>query len=125
MGKSNALVGSRMLHDPKVYSKIKLELSDAHFNNTKVSTCSHIKRGNDGRAIAIPYPLEKTGWKHPMSHQNLNRSSQVESLMRTTFSNKGFDHAGMVRKPLEPYNPNAKRSRLPIASIVMPYKNSS
>ena len=125
MGKSNALVGSRMLHDPKVYSKIKLELSDAHFNNTKVATCSHIKRGNDGRAIAIPYPLEKTGWKHPMSHQNLNRSSQVESLMRTTFSNKGFNHAGMVRKPLEPYNPNAKRSRLPIASIVMPYKNSS
>ena len=125
MGKSNALVGSRMLHDPKVYSKIKLELSDAHFYNTKVATCSHIKRGNDGRAIAIPYPLEKTGWKHPMSHQNLNRSSQVESLMRTTFSNKGFDHAGMVRKPLEPYNPNAKRSRLPVASIVMPYKNSS
>ena len=31
----------------------------------------------------------------------------------------------MVRKPLEPYNPNAKRSRLPVASIVMPYKNSS
>jgi hypothetical protein len=31
----------------------------------------------------------------------------------------------MIRKPLERYNPNATRSRLPTASIVMPYKNSS
>ena len=90
-----------------------------------MSTCSYIKRGNDGRAIAVAYPLEKTGWKHPMSHQNLNKSSETESFMRKTFTNKGYYHCGMMKKPLEPYNPNAKRSRLPIASIVMPYKNSS
>ena len=34
-------------------------------------------------------------------------------------------HAGMVKKPLEPYHPNAHRSRLPQPTIVMPYKNSS
>lgn len=34
-------------------------------------------------------------------------------------------HAGMTRKPLEPYHPNAHRSRLPSPTIVMPYKNSS
>jgi hypothetical protein len=31
----------------------------------------------------------------------------------------------MYRKPLEPYHPNAYRSRLPSPTIVMPYKNSS
>jgi hypothetical protein len=31
----------------------------------------------------------------------------------------------MVEKPLEPYHPLAYRSRLPTATIVMPYKNSS
>jgi len=34
-------------------------------------------------------------------------------------------HAGMIRKPLAPYHPNAYRSRLPSPTIVMPYKNSS
>ena len=31
----------------------------------------------------------------------------------------------MLRKPLEPYHPNAHRSRLPQPTVVMPYKNSS
>jgi hypothetical protein len=31
----------------------------------------------------------------------------------------------MLKKPLEPYHPNAFRSRLPQPTIVMPYKNSS
>jgi hypothetical protein len=34
-------------------------------------------------------------------------------------------HAGMTRKPLEPYHPLAHRSRLPSPTVVMPYKNSS
>ena len=34
-------------------------------------------------------------------------------------------HAGMLKKPLEPYHPNAFRSRLPLPTVVMPYKNSS
>ena len=31
----------------------------------------------------------------------------------------------MMKKPLEPYNPFSFRSRLPQATVVMPYKNSS
>ena len=31
----------------------------------------------------------------------------------------------MMKKPLEAYHPNAYRSRLPVATVVMPYKNSS
>lgn len=34
-------------------------------------------------------------------------------------------HAGMIKKPLEPYHPLAHRSRLPSPTVVMPYKNSS
>mmetsp|Transcript_23027 Transcript_23027/g.25580 ORF Transcript_23027/g.25580 Transcript_23027/m.25580 type:complete len:93 (+) Transcript_23027:260-538(+) len=34
-------------------------------------------------------------------------------------------HAGMLRKPLEKYHPNAYRSRLPSPTTIMPYKNSS
>lgn len=34
-------------------------------------------------------------------------------------------HAGMIKKPLEKYHPNAHRSRLPSPTAVMPYKNSS
>jgi hypothetical protein len=31
----------------------------------------------------------------------------------------------MIKKPLAPYNPDAFRNRLPEATVVMPYKNSS
>ena len=41
------------------------------------------------------------------------------------FKQRGNLHAGMARKPLEAYHPNAHRSRLPQPTIVMPYKNSS
>ena len=75
--------------------------------------------------MAVAYPLEKTGLKHPASHQNIGRSSETESLMRATFNSKTTLHAGMPRKPLIPYNPNSTRSRMPTATIVMPYKNAS
>ena len=38
---------------------------------------------------------------------------------------RNFLHAGMLKKPLEPYSPNAHRSRLPSPTVIMPYKNSS
>ncbi len=44
-----------------------------------MSTCSHILKtiqGN-GKAVAIAYPLDKTGWKHPDSYQNMNKSSEI------------------------------------------------
>ena len=81
--------------------------------------------GKDGRSVAVAYPLDKTGWKHPASYQNMGKSSEVESLMRHTFNTKTTLHAGMLKKPLMPYNPNATRSRLPTATVVMPYKNAS
>lgn len=41
------------------------------------------------------------------------------------FKSKDNYHAGMLKKPLQPYHPNAFRSRLAQPTVVMPYKNSS
>ena len=55
----------------------------------------------------------------------MNKLTHTASLNTTHYLQKPTMHAGMSRKPLAPYNPNSYRSRLPIATIVMPYKNSS
>ena len=38
---------------------------------------------------------------------------------------KPLQHAGMLKKPLELYDPNAYRSRLNKVTIMMPHKNAS
>jgi hypothetical protein len=79
----------------------------------------------NGKAIAVAFPLEKTGWKNPNAYGNVKRSSETESWSKTTHLQRDNLHAGMLKKPLEPYHPNAFRSRLPQPTVVMPYKNSS
>ena len=49
----------------------------------------------------------------------------MTSLSQDQFKVRDNLHAGMLKKPLEPYHPNAFRSRLPQPTVVMPYKNSS
>ena len=46
-------------------------------------------------------------------------------MAQSAYGKRSFYHAGMPVKPLEPYHPNAHRSRLPTASVVMPYRNAS
>ena len=46
------------------------------FRTTRVQTCSHVMMKN-GIAVAVAYPLEKTGWKNPNSYTNTKRSSEV------------------------------------------------
>ena len=53
------------------------------------------------------------------------RSSEVSSYASDVFKVRPNLHAGMRKKPLEKYQPNAFRSRLSSPNIVMPYKNSS
>ena len=53
------------------------------------------------------------------------RLPEVASLSQDNFKVRENLHAGMLKKPLEPYHPNAFRSRLPQPTVVMPYKNSS
>jgi hypothetical protein len=49
----------------------------------------------------------------------------IEPYFRTIYQQRDNLHAGMLKKPLEPYHPTAFRSRLPQPTVVMPYKNSS
>ena len=117
--------GSRLIHDPDKYKQIKWDKSNPYYRDCKVTTCSHILTSVDGRSVAVAFPLEKTGWKNPTSHQNMNKSSEIESLARTTFTFHPSQHAGMIEKPLRRYDPNSFRSRLPVPTVVMPHKNAS
>lgn len=60
----------RYIHEPELYKSIKLDKSAVYFRDNKVQTCHYIqkKNGGNGKAAAIAYPLEKTGWKHPASY---------------------------------------------------------
>ncbi len=115
---------NRTIHDPEIYKHIKTEKSAPFFKSTRVRTCSHVMMRN-GKAVAIAYPLEKTGWKAACSFQNQKRSSEKESWNKNIHKKRNELHCGFARKPLCPYHPEAYRSRLAQATVVMPYKNSS
>jgi len=70
--------GNRTLHDKEEFWQTKMDKSAPFFKNTRVQTCSHIVRKN-GKAVAVQFPLEKTGWKAPTSYQNTKRSSETTS----------------------------------------------
>ena len=51
--------------------------------------------------------------------------TSVRRALRGETHQRGRKETRGVKKKLTPYNPNSYRSRLPVASVVMPYKNSS
>ena len=68
----------RSLHDLNAYKIKKMEQSSPFFRTARVQTCSHVMMRN-GKAIAVAFPLEKTGWKNPNAYGNAKRSSEVDS----------------------------------------------
>jgi len=98
---------------------IKDTKSSPFFKNNKVLSWSHVLMKN-GQSVAIPF-------KAPVLPTDIRekRSSETLSVSRDVFKVRNNLHAGMLRKPLERYHPNAHRSRLPSPTVVMPYKNSS
>jgi hypothetical protein len=58
---------SRLLHDKESFWENKMQKSATYFQNTRVQTCAHILKKN-GKAVAVQFPLEKTGWKAPTSY---------------------------------------------------------
>ena len=68
----------RSLHDLEAFRQKKMEQSAPFFRATRVQTCSHVMMKN-GKAIAVAFPLDKTGWKNPNSYQNTKRSSEIQS----------------------------------------------
>ena len=75
---------SRTIHDPDAFWKTKMEKSAPFFRSTRVSTCSHIIM-KGGIAVAVAYPLPKTGWKADNSYANTRRSAETESWARATY----------------------------------------
>lgn len=94
--------------------------SDANFKQARVTSCSGVLMKN-GHAVCLafdnpnPKPVNIAAMK----------SAETTSLAADVFKVRPTLHAGMTRKPLEPYSPLAHRSRLPSPTVVMPYKNSS
>ena len=68
----------RSIHNMEEYKEKKMMESAPFFLNTRVQTCTHIVM-KKGRAVAVAFPLEKTGWKNPNSYQNQKFSSETES----------------------------------------------
>lgn len=68
----------RTLHDLDAYKSKKETESSPFFRTARVQTCSHVMMRN-GKAIAVAFPLEKTGWKNPSAYGNVKRSSEVDS----------------------------------------------
>jgi hypothetical protein len=94
---------ARALHDEK------LNKSNVNFKNTRVTSCSGVLMKN-GKAVAMTF---KQPTKCYQKEGDPLRSSEVKSIAAEMFKPRMTLHAGMARKPLEPYHPNATRSRLP------------
>ena len=99
---------------------MKVTSSSAMFRNTKITSCSKILQKN-GQSVALAF---NNGAAKPVDVTS-NKLPEVASMAQDAFKQRQNLHAGMLKKPLEPYHPNAFRSRLPQPTVVMPYKNSS
>lgn len=95
-------------------------MSNQNFKNTRVTTSKAVLMKN-GQAVCLAFANPNNKPADPSK----NRSSETTSFSSDTFKIRNNLHAGMTRKPLEKYHPNAQRSRLSSPTVVMPYKNSS
>jgi hypothetical protein len=79
----NAFMNSAMrsIHDMEAFKNKKLNESTPFFRTARVQTCSHVMMKN-GVAVAVAFPLEKTGWKNPNSYVNTKRSTETKSWAR-------------------------------------------
>lgn len=90
------------------------------FKNTKITSCSYIVYQN-GVPMAIPaYQKPK---KEFYDHQM--KLDCVKSLTQDNYGLKKQSKVGDKHKPLEKYNPNSFRNRLPIPDAKIPKKNDS
>ncbi|CAD8055562.1 unnamed protein product [Paramecium primaurelia] len=90
----------------------KTEQTFDFFKNTKVLTCSYIKRKGDD-FIAVPFYF-KPNQRNP---DYLNKSMYSTSTNHDAYNNKKRCFSSMRNKPLSPYNPLAHRSRLADQSL--------
>lgn len=101
------------------------EKTHPFFKNSKIESCSHILVKN-GQTLAVPYDIRNSKGKKLSHYKTIPlKSSELMSIYRKDFSLKPIVHAGMLNKPLEPYNPSSYRNRLPNYDFVICHKNKS
>jgi hypothetical protein len=76
MGSAFMQSAQKSIHDMDAFKRKKMEESTPFFRSARVQTCSHVMMKN-GIAVAVAFPLEKTGWKNPNSYVNSKRSSET------------------------------------------------
>ena len=95
------------------------------FKSSLIESCSHIKVKN-GQTLAVPFNIRNSKGKKLSSYKNMPiKSSELSSIYRKDYNVKPIIHAGMLNKPLEPYNPSSYRNRLPNTDVVICHKNKS
>jgi len=100
----------------------KVEATARYFEKGKVDSCNQIVFRN-GQAIAKPFYDPKLQNRSLYSTKVV--STEKRSLSHQMHRVKASPHAGMRKKPLEPYSPNSQRSMLKHEEAPIPYKNTS
>ena len=94
------------------------------FKNTKVDSCSHIVE-TKGRTFAVPYTVRNPKGRPLSAYKyTIFKKPQQKSIYAQDYCVKRNCNVGMSNKPLQPYDPNSTRSRLPIPDFFMAQKNS-
>lgn len=96
----------------------KADKSVDFFKESKVDTCSYVKVIH-GQPIAVAY--QSSGQHRANDSIPIDKRSFSHDVHRI----RNHLYAGMKDKPLQPYHPDAQRSRLRTEDFKIPYKNSS
>ena len=116
----------RMLKDKesKLFKSLK-EKTHPYFKSSMIESCSHILVKN-GQTLAVPFDVRNSKGKKLSAYKTIPvKSSELMSIYRKDYSVKPIIHAGMLNKPLEPYNPSSYRNRLPNMDFIISHKNKS
>ena len=95
------------------------------FKDSMIESCSHVIVKN-GQTLAVPFDIRNSKGRKLSHYKTIPlKSSELTSVYRKDFSSKPIVHAGMLNKPLEPYNPSSYRNRLSNLDYVCSQKNKS
>ena len=109
---SKSLKGRYQDKESKLFKSLK-DKTHPFFKNSMIDSCSHVIVKN-GQTLAIPFNIKNSKGRNLSHYKTIpTKSSELMSIYRKDFSVKPILHCGMLKKPLEPYNPMSYRNRLP------------
>ena len=97
----------------KTYFLQEKSKGDEYFRDTKVGSCRNILI-NNGIPLAMSFKIKNTRGEPLMNYEHTYKKlPQITSTYFHHFCTpKTVNHAGMVKKPLVPYEPNHTRNQL-------------